>query len=108
MHINELKEMMAMQSHLEELIGNDMHSQAFKNEMALALSCEIHEALGETPWKPWKKNQEYNHEKFKEELVDCWAFLINLTLSSDMGHSELYERFRKKYLINIKRQQEGY
>ena len=74
----------------------------------LACIDELMEALHNTPWKPWKKNQKFDREKFKEELVDVWHFLINLTLASGMGPTSLYQRFIKKNKENNKRQDEGY
>lgn len=102
-----LSQMFNMQKCLQLMIGNDIHSQEYRNQMVLALTCELHEALGKTPWKPWKKQQEYDEEKYKKELIDCWAFLINLTMPT-MSPKELYDRFVEKYKINIKRQNEGY
>ena len=100
-----------MQTHLQKLVtentGLDPYSQEFRSLMALALSAEIHEALGETPWKPWKKSMKFDEEKYKKELVDCWAFIINMTFPV-MGPKELYDRFEKKYKINVKRQKDGY
>jgi len=95
---------------LQLLIGNQerMQTQEFRNEMALALQSEIFEALGETPWKPWKKNQKFNVKKFKEELIDCQFFLINLMLSAEMHPDEMFEMFCDKYKVNIERQRNGY
>jgi dimeric dUTPase (all-alpha-NTP-PPase superfamily) len=76
--------------------------------MSLALIDEIMEALRETPWKPWKKQQEFHQEKFKEELIDCWHFLINLTLASGMDAQELYDKFVNKNNENFKRQKNNY
>jgi dimeric dUTPase (all-alpha-NTP-PPase superfamily) len=83
-------------------------TQEFRNEMALALQAEIFEALGETPWKPWKKKQKFHIHKFKEELVDCQFFLINLMLSADMSSDQMYDMFCGKYKVNIERQKNGY
>lgn len=102
-----LSQMFNMQKSLELMIGNDIHSQEYKNQMSLALMCEIHEALGATPWKPWKKQQSYDEKKYKEELVDCWAFLINLTLPV-MSPKELYSKFEEKFKINVERQRKNY
>ena len=102
-----LGQMLTKQEILQSVIGNDVHSQEYRNQMVLALSCELHEALGETPWKPWKKQQEFNEEKYKEELIDAWAFLINLTFPV-MGSKELFDRFMKKFEINMQRQADGY
>ena len=80
----------------------------FIRTMTLAAIDELMEALREVPWKPWKKKQEFNQELFKEELIDVWHFLINLSLSSGMTSSEVYVRFLEKNKENRKRQKEGY
>lgn len=98
-----LKDMMDMQRDIQELVDLDIFSQEFINSTVLALEDELHEALNETPWKYWKKHQTINKENYKKEIIDCWAFLINLTLSSGMGSKELFERFKAKYLINKER-----
>jgi len=102
-----LTQMFELQESLQEVVGSDVQSQEFRNMTALALSSEIHEALGETPWKPWKKKQKLNVERYKGEIVDCWAFLINLTFPV-MDAKELFDRFVEKNEINVRRQMTGY
>jgi len=87
-----------------EIVGN----QEYINIQALALIDEIMEALRETPWKPWKKNQEFNQAKFKEELIDAWHFLINLSLSAGMTSLEVFERYLAKNKTNYNRVEENY
>jgi dimeric dUTPase (all-alpha-NTP-PPase superfamily) len=87
-----------------DLVGN----QKFITEMTLAAVDELMEALRETPWKSWKKNQELNKEAFKEELIDVWHFLINLSLAAGMTSEEVYVRFLCKNKINENRKKEGY
>jgi len=85
-----------------------VENQSFINIQSLALIDEIMEALRETPWKPWKKQQLFNKEKYKEELIDCWHFLINLSLASGMNAEEVKERFMKKNKENNERQKNNY
>jgi dimeric dUTPase (all-alpha-NTP-PPase superfamily) len=87
---------------------NQKKRQEYINIMSLALIDEIMEALRETKYKPWKKQQQFNKEKFREELIDAWHFLINLTLASGMDTNDLYEAFVKKNKINIERNKKGY
>jgi len=103
-----LHDMFLKQTNLQEKLGNDVNSQAFINEMILCTVDELMEALRETPWKSWKKNQELHTEKFKEEIIDIWHFIINLSLASGMGPQEVYDRFINKNKINIKRQEDNY
>jgi len=110
--IDKLDKLFLMQNGLQRRLGNfpltDENKQKFINIQSMALIDEVMEALHETPWKPWKKNQEFNCENFKEELIDAWHFLINLTLASGMNSEELFERFINKNKENHKRQDNGY
>lgn len=83
-------------------------NQEYINTMTLAAIDELMESLRETPWKPWKKNQTFNKEKYKEELIDVWHFLINLSIASGMNYKEVCERFLNKNKVNFNRQNEGY
>ncbi len=76
--------------------------------MILACVDELTEILRETPWKPWKKQQNFNKENYKEELVDLFHFFINLCLFAGMDAQELFARYNKKMVTNQKRQQENY
>jgi dimeric dUTPase (all-alpha-NTP-PPase superfamily) len=76
--------------------------------MTLAAIDELMEALRETPWKPWKKQQVLNPDNFKKELIDAWHFLINLSLLAGMGSEELYNLYMGKNQENFKRQESGY
>ena len=103
-----LKDIFTRQRELQKRLKNDITSQEFINEQILATVDELMEALRETPWKSWKKNQTLNEENFKEELIDVWHFLINLSLASGMDSIEVYKRFVGKNQINHKRQDEKY
>jgi len=110
---SDLKFLFKLQDELQTKVGNfplvdDVQRQKFINMHSLALVDEVFEALRETPFKDWKKNQSYNEDKFKEELVDAWHFLINLSLASGMSGEELFSRFVNKNKVNIERQDKGY
>ena len=105
---SDLEVMFQKQEQLQAKLKNNVRSQEFISSMTLACIDELMEALRETPWKPWKKQQAFNEEKFKEELIDAWHFIINLSLASGMTSNELYQRFMEKNKTNFKRQNEGY
>lgn len=108
MLIELFKKQFALQERLGTTTQMKTNTVGFVKDQILALEDELHEALRELPWKPWKKHQETNLEAFREELVDAWHFLINLTLASGMSPQELYERFTKKNHVNHERQDGGY
>lgn len=74
------------------------------------LSCtdELHEALGETGWKPWATSNHLNTEAFKAEMVDAWHFFMNLMLHSGMTADDLYKGYLAKNAKNHQRQVDGY
>ena len=89
--------------------------QQFINLMTISCCDELLEALRETSWKNpqyikhgWKKTQEFNEGAFKEELIDVWHFLINLSLAAGLTSSELYEAFLSKHQENNERQDNKY
>ena len=108
--MDNLKELFELQKQLQKRLGNDISKfdLEFYKINHLALENELHEALRETPWKPWKKQQNLNIDKLKEELVDAWHFIINMSLCAQMDSNELYERFKSKNQINHKRQENEY
>ena len=65
--------------------------QHYINQMILALHEEAVEIMRETAYKNpefvpfgWKKGQEFNNEKFKEEIIDIIHFVMNLCIISGM------------------------
>lgn len=62
----------------------DTSRRLWKEELSLALMCEIVEALDNLPWKYWstdyKKMEYLNKEKLALELIDCLHFNVSLAL----------------------------
>jgi len=111
-----LEELFDLQIKFQQLLGYDIfppwldlfdNIELIKNQL-LALFSEVGEALKEVPWKPWKKNQDFNVAKFKIELIDVFHFLINLFLLSGMNSNDVIELFKTKNEINVRRQKNGY
>ena len=106
-----LREIFTKQINLQVKLGvkdKIVGDQNYINEMSIALIDEVMEALRETPWKSWKKGQEFNQENFKNELIDAWHFLVNLSLASGMTSQEVFDRYIEKNKVNHKRKEEGY
>jgi len=107
--------MLNMQRELQRRInGYDIRDQSIELRVAnislnvLACTDELHEALGETSWKPWAKSTFINDEQLKKELIDAWHFLMNLFLHADMNAEEIMKRYAEKQRVNLKRQDDGY
>ena len=76
--------------------------------MTLALTDELHEALGEVAWKPWAASEHFNRDAYVSELVDAWHFFMNLLLVADVSAAEFVGRYDAKLAKNHKRQDDGY
>ena len=87
----------------------DLHlNPDFVKEQSMMLFMEVSEALRETPWKSWKKNQAWNVAGFREELADIQIVLINLIISSGMSPAEFFDIVSTKQNLNFARQAGGY
>jgi dimeric dUTPase (all-alpha-NTP-PPase superfamily) len=105
--------MLEMQKDLQEKInkekfGNLEFNQEYINHMTVALTDEIFEALRETPFKYWKKNQVLNKDNFQKELIDAWHFFMNLLIAGGITADKLYEMYCEKNKINYERVKNNY
>lgn len=96
-------------------IEDDGDKQEFINQNILALVEESVEIMRCTPYKNpnyvkfgWKKNQEWDINLYKDEIVDLFHFLMNLCLVVGMNSTEFFEIYCKKNKVNFKRQDDGY
>lgn len=98
----------------EEVYGYDFAAMTtaervqFIHWNVTALVDELHEALGETSWKPWAKGDRLDREAFLGELVDAQHFLNNLYLVIGAEATEITFRYLDKSAINRTRQEDGY
>jgi hypothetical protein len=114
-----LEAMLTLQRDLQrDTYGIDFEKMSDEDRMAyvrnnvLALTDELHEALGETGWKPWATSRHVNEQAYTAELVDAWHFLMNLLLVTGIPPEVLAGLFYTTYVfkrgVNEKRQVEGY
>lgn len=75
---------------------------------AWALSAELHEAIDETPWKPWASSTQFDRRAVIQELVDAMHFMANLLRAVGCTGQELTREYLKKNRRNLERQLEGY
>lgn len=94
--------------------GNDVDSMSDEDRIefitwnVLALTDELHEALGEIGWKPWATSRHINKDEFQGELIDAWHFMLNLFLVSGMSPDDIHRRYLEKRDRNDQRQEDGY
>lgn len=109
-----LSRMFSKQLELQSKIQTPLFgSQDYINAMTLALIEELIEAKRETNSKPWSKKYglpltSIQQQKFKEELIDAWHFMINLSLAAGLTPEEIELMYNEKNKINHDRQKEGY
>jgi len=107
MEIDMLEQIFKKQEDLQKEL-NAVYNQEYINTMTLAAIDELLEMLRETPWKPWKKNQHFNHDEYKKELADVLHFIVNLCLVENISAKDLYEEYMEKNKINFERKKENY
>jgi dimeric dUTPase (all-alpha-NTP-PPase superfamily) len=105
--LDRLQTIFELQESLQKRLGST-YDQAYISTMTLAAVDELMEALRETPWKPWKKQQAFNKDEYKKELVDLLHFFVNLCLAAGMTADELFNKYCEKNGVNFKRQEDGY
>ena len=93
----------------------DVGIQKYINQMLLACHEEISEIMRETNYKNpdfvefgWKKNQQMNVKRYKEEIIDLWHFVMNLWLCVDGTPKEFYNMYLEKNKENIERVKNNY
>jgi NTP pyrophosphatase (non-canonical NTP hydrolase) len=102
-----MKKFFKEQHEFQQQMGQQ-YDQQYINIMMLSMIDETMEALRETPWKPWKKSQQFNKKEFCEELVDMQIFLTNLFLAAGMTSEEVEEACLRKLEKNKQRQKNNY
>ncbi len=100
---------------LKKINKSSAMKQQYINQMILALHEEAVEIMRESPYKNpnyvpfgWKKEQKFNIEKFKEEIIDIIHFVINLCIVVDMKPQEIYDKYLNKNKENHQRQKDNY
>lgn len=102
-----LKAIFQKQSDLQKKLEVTM-DQPYITNMSMALMQEVHEALRETPWKPWKKQQTFNHENYLKELADALHFFVNLCLADGITPDMLFDAYMEKNKENVVRKETNY
>lgn len=77
----------------------------YVRSMVLAATDELHEAMHEVAWKPWKVDQGEIRDRpaYIEELVDVMHFIANLLLVVDADGEEVSQMYEHKMRTNMER-----
>lgn len=95
------------QLEFQKLIGNTDIPRDDPNEMAhhlLGLVTEIGEvAQADKRWKKNRRNQHFDYAEKLDEVADCFIFLLNVCIYSDISAFHLLNAIDRKIDTNIKR-----
>lgn len=94
----------AMRERLVKERGLEFTDEQWMLNFLVAIEDEIGEVRDELNWKWWKNPKVVDISATRNEIVDIWIFLIELTISSGMSLPELEERFDAKTAENHARQ----
>ena len=99
----------------EDKIKTESDKQLWINQNILAIVEETVEIMRETGYKNpeyvkfgWKKGQKWDIDKYKEEIVDLWHFVMNLCNAVDFTPEEFYHAYMSKNQKNRDRKDNNY
>lgn len=75
---------------------------------ATAIQHEAMELQRETNWKWWKLPKRIDRAKCREETIDIWHFLIDLSIELGFSTEDVIREYQKKHAENMKRQEDNY
>ena len=118
MVINYLAELFSKQRALQKIIEKRDSNRHFYNtepfkgyRIFMVCTALIHEAVElqrETMWKWWKKENDIDVIKIREEVADLYHFIIQLSLEVGLTPDDLYKEYLRKCKINEDRQNNNY
>ncbi|MDR1591037.1 MAG: dUTPase [Puniceicoccales bacterium] len=73
-----------------------------------AIQQELAELVDSVPWKWWKKQQHFDEENARVEVIDLMHFVISAGLILGLTADDFYDAYLKKNAINHQRQNTGY
>lgn len=112
--MDKLETIFELQKTLNERIGvkTDALSEAERIQWLLnysrALQQEAAELVDCTPWKWWKKQQQFDFENAKVEVIDLFHFVISLAQVLGLSADDFYKTYVQKNDLNHQRQDTGY
>lgn len=77
-------------------------------EMFICAVDELCELMREVGFKHWKTEQPINDCNVRNEIVDIWHFLINISIIWGISPDILHSKYKQKHKINMQRQKDGY
>lgn len=88
------------------LMVNDLPNQ-WLGHYAKAIEEELKELKADVLWKWWSKDK-IDIQNIRVELIDILHFLVSALICAGLTPEKVYEIYRQKHAVNVKRQDSGY
>ena len=89
-----------------ELKVNDLPNQWLVN-YSKAMHAELQELEADLLWKWWSKD-DIDLQNIRVELIDILHFLVSAMISAGLTPEKVFDVYRQKHAVNVKRQDDGY
>ena len=106
-----LETIFKLQKELAQITTLSRYPQVREKRVSLLATAMIHEAIELqrlTNWKWWKKPTKFDEAQAREEVIDLWHFLVQVSIELGMTPKEILDEYLRKNQINRKRQDIGY
>tara|TARA_B110000196_G_scaffold101626_1_gene88334 strand:+ start:339 stop:788 length:450 start_codon:yes stop_codon:yes gene_type:complete len=90
----------------EEMMVNDLPNEWLVN-YSKAIKEELLELDDELLWKWWSKDR-IDMQNIRVELIDILHFLVSAMMCAGLSAEKVFDIYRQKHAINIKRQDTEY
>ena len=100
-----------LQKELATVIASERYPRIKEERISALATAIVHEAVevqNLTNWEWWKKSIEFDQVQAREELIDLWHFLIQMSIELGMTPNEILSEYQKKHQINKQRHENGY
>jgi len=77
-------------------------------QFSRAIQQETSELIDSCSWKWWKKNQPFDLQNARVEVIDLFHFIISVAQVLGMSADDVFEAYLKKNQVNHQRQDSGY
>ncbi len=109
--MDKLETLFNLQKELATVLTSTRYPQAKEERISVLATAIIHEAVEVqtlTDWKWWKKPIKFDETQAREEVIDLWHFLIQMSIELGMTPNEILNEYLEKHQINKERQKNGY
>ncbi|MDR2371823.1 MAG: dUTPase [Puniceicoccales bacterium] len=112
--MDKLEKMFELQEQLNARVGVHLRDLSEEEKIEWILKCsraiqqELAELVDSVPWKWWKKQQHFDEENAKVEVIDLMHFIISAGQVLGLTADDFYNAYLEKNVINHRRQDSGY